>query len=68
MKKLLTSLAVVAIVAATSFFQTNTVDNSKLLAVDPPIITFPPRITNELTTTPVMNVMEVVAMNTTRTI
>ena len=66
MKKLLTSLAIVALLASASIFQTNTVKNTKLLAIDPPVIPFPPRIINEVTKTPVLNITEFVPTSTTK--
>ncbi|MEI6754640.1 MAG: hypothetical protein WCK78_15910 [Paludibacter sp.] len=43
MKKYLISLAFVVSVATLCFSQPNTVQTTKLLVQDPPIITFPPR-------------------------
>lgn len=55
MKKILFTLAAVIFVTTLFFNQTSTAQNTKLLATDPPIITFPPRTINVKSTTPVMN-------------
>jgi len=55
MKKIFITLAAVTFVATLFFNQTSIVQNTKLLATDPPIITFPPRMINLKSTTPVMN-------------
>jgi len=66
MKKLLTSLAIVALLASASIFQTNTVKNTKLLAIDPPIVPYPPRVVNEKISKPVLIVTEFIQMSTTK--
>jgi len=68
MKRLLTSLAVVAIVASTSVIQTNTVHNKKLLALDPPVILFPPNHLTGRSITSVLNVAVSVPTSTTKTV
>ena len=65
MKKYLSIFVAVTCIATIGFFPTNTVSNTKSLAGDPPVLTFPPPHVTDQNTESVMNDLSIVSLTTT---